>query len=150
MAAVGDDIPLSEGGELLLKRLRIPSGNPLWVLVWGGANALAQVLHKIRNWSDVAELRSKLRVHGISDQDDTSAWIRQQWPEIFYICSVQYMAGVNIPMLPGVGSPVTARANKVVRTALKRVHGLTLYFPLTLTRELGQIPSLIAARGVLE
>ncbi|KAI8711776.1 hypothetical protein NCS52_01441900 [Fusarium sp. LHS14.1] len=88
MAAVGDDIPLSEGGELLLERLTSPDQDPLWVLVWGGVNVLAQVLHRIRNRSDAAELRSKLRVYTISDQDDCGSWIRQQWPEIFYICSV--------------------------------------------------------------
>ncbi|KAL2852377.1 hypothetical protein BJY01DRAFT_244556 [Aspergillus pseudoustus] len=29
-----------------------------------------------------------LRVYAISDQDDTGAFIRLRWPEIFYICSV--------------------------------------------------------------
>ncbi|WAO96531.1 Hypothetical protein NCS54_01420700 [Fusarium falciforme] len=88
MAAVGDDIPLSEGGELLLERLTSPDQDPLWVIVWGGVNVLAQVLQRIRNRSDAAELRSKLRVYTISDQDDCGSWIRQQWPDIFYICSV--------------------------------------------------------------
>ena len=88
MAAVGDDIPLSGGGKLLLERLLYPDDSPLWVLVWGGSNVLAQVLYKIRDRSDAAQLRSKLRVYTISDQYDTGAWIRQQWPDIFYICSV--------------------------------------------------------------
>lgn len=88
MAVVGDDIPLSDGGKLLLERLLYPDDSPLWVLVWGGSNVLAQVLYKIRDRSDAAQLRSKLRVYTISDQDDTGAWIRQQWPDIFYICSV--------------------------------------------------------------
>lgn len=88
MEAVGDHIPLSEGSELLLEQLQKPDERPLWVLVWGGTNVLASVLHKIRNQSDAADLRSKLRVYTISDQDDTGAWIRQQWPDLFYICSV--------------------------------------------------------------
>lgn len=88
MAAVGDNIPLSEGSELLLKSILSSDESPLWVLVWGGTNVLAQVLHKIRQRPDAAQLRSKLRVYTISDQDDTGAWIRQQWPDIFYICSV--------------------------------------------------------------
>lgn len=88
MEAVGDDIPLSEGGNLLLERIMAPSDEPLWVLVWGGTNVLAQVLNKIRHRPDAATLRSKLRVYTISDQDDSGAWIRQQWPDIFYICSV--------------------------------------------------------------
>jgi hypothetical protein len=88
MKAVGDDIPLSEGGELLLQQLTAPSDDPLWVLVWGGINVLAEVLHKIRDRTDAAQLRAKLRVYTISDQDDCGGWIRQQWPEIFYICSL--------------------------------------------------------------
>lgn len=88
MAAVGDDVPLSEGGDHLLARLTSEDPDPLWVLVWGGVNVLAQVLHKIRHRADAAVLRARLRVYTISDQDDCGAWIRQQWPDIFYICSV--------------------------------------------------------------
>lgn len=91
MAAVGDDIPLSSGAQLLLERLEAPSQQPLWVLAWGGTNVLAQVLFKISNEYPAeksATLRSRLRVYAISDQDDTGAWIRARWPEIFYIASV--------------------------------------------------------------
>ncbi|KAL1864916.1 hypothetical protein VTK73DRAFT_5602 [Phialemonium thermophilum] len=88
MAAVGDEIPLSEGGQLLLERLLAPDSRPLWVLVWGGTNVLAQVLHHIRHRPDAADLRARLRVYTISDQDDTGEWIRRQWPDLFYICSV--------------------------------------------------------------
>ncbi|KAM6507183.1 hypothetical protein FALCPG4_018565 [Fusarium falciforme] len=88
MDAVGDDIPLSEGGQLLLDRLTSRDTDPLWVLVWGGVNVLAQVLHHIRDRPDAAALRSNLRVYTISDQDNCGGWIRQQWPDIFYICSV--------------------------------------------------------------
>ncbi|KAK6070338.1 cellulose-binding protein [Seiridium cupressi] len=35
-----------------------------------------------------ASLRSKIRVYAISDQDDTSAWIRAEFPDIFYISSI--------------------------------------------------------------
>ncbi|KAK2021720.1 DUF1593-domain-containing protein [Colletotrichum zoysiae] len=88
MEAVGDGIPLSEGAELLLERLTAREEDPLWVLVWGGVNVLAQVLDKIRNRPYAAKLYGKLRVYTISDQDDCGGWIRQQWPDIFYICSI--------------------------------------------------------------
>ncbi|KAI9041311.1 DUF1593-domain-containing protein [Aspergillus affinis] len=91
MAAVGDGIPLSDGAELLLERLEEDSDQPLWVLAWGGTNVLAQVLYKIHKDSSsekAAELRSRLRVYTVSDQDDTGAWIRHSWPDIFYIASV--------------------------------------------------------------
>ena len=37
---------------------------------------------------DASALRAKLRVYAISDQDDTSAWIRNKYPDIFYISSI--------------------------------------------------------------
>lgn len=88
---VGLDKPLSEGAELLLERVTAPSSEPLWVLVWGGTNVLAQVLLKIQSTysaEEAAALRSKLRVYAISDQDDTGSWIRNTFPDIFYIASV--------------------------------------------------------------
>jgi hypothetical protein len=90
MTAVGKNITLSDGGNLLLKRLQEKSDQPLWVLAWGGTNVLAQVLYKIHDTysaTKAAVLRSRIRVYAISDQDDTSAWIRQQYPDILYISS---------------------------------------------------------------
>ncbi|KAH7155178.1 hypothetical protein B0J13DRAFT_496142 [Dactylonectria estremocensis] len=89
--AVGHDIPLSEGGELLMERIKAPSEDSLWILVWGGTNVLAQVLFKLQETCSEDEftaLRAKLRVYTISDQDDTGAWIRNKFPDIFYIASV--------------------------------------------------------------
>jgi hypothetical protein len=55
---------------------------PLWVLIWGGSADLAQAL-----WKTKAEpaLRRGLRVHAIYDQDSTGPWIRQNFPDVFYI-----------------------------------------------------------------
>ncbi|KAJ5916374.1 hypothetical protein N7504_000389 [Penicillium tannophilum] len=91
MNAVGNNIPLSEGGELLLQSILATTENPLWILCWGGTNVLASVLLKIQNThspADALKLRSKLRVYTISDQDDTGTWIRHHYPDLFYICSV--------------------------------------------------------------
>ncbi|KAK6074946.1 cellulose-binding protein [Seiridium cupressi] len=91
MAAVGDDVPLSDSGKLLLERILVEDDRPLWVLCWGGTNVLAQVLFKIRkDFSDeeAKKLYAKLRVYAISDQDDTGAWIRNNFPTIFYIVSL--------------------------------------------------------------
>ncbi|KAJ5098172.1 hypothetical protein N7532_005173 [Penicillium argentinense] len=90
MKAVGKDVPLSDGGKLLLERLQDDSDQPLWVLGWGGVNVLAQVLYKVHEThseTDAAALRAKLRVYAVSDQDDSGPWIRQQYPDIFYISS---------------------------------------------------------------
>lgn len=91
MAAVGDDIPLSPGGELLYSRILAPSAQPLWILCWGGTNVLASVLYAIDSKftpEDSQRLLSRIRVYAISDQDDTGAWIRNSFPDIFYITSV--------------------------------------------------------------
>ncbi|CRG91803.1 hypothetical protein PISL3812_08857 [Talaromyces islandicus] len=73
MSAINTDVPLSGGGQLLLKRIQTPSNRPLWILCWGGTNVLASVLLEIertRSTSEAVKLRSKLRVYTISDQDD--------------------------------------------------------------------------------
>ncbi|KAL5050879.1 hypothetical protein BDW71DRAFT_215054 [Aspergillus fruticulosus] len=56
--ALDPNIPLSDGAELLIEQLSCSSNDPLWVLCWGGTN------------------------------DDTGLWIRTNYPDIFYICSV--------------------------------------------------------------
>jgi hypothetical protein len=61
---------------------------PLYISVWGGANTLAQALFKIKNTKSVADAKrliSKLRVYTISDQDDSGIWIRNNFPELFFI-----------------------------------------------------------------
>lgn len=88
--ALKPEVPLSEGSALLIERLDV-SENALWVLCWGGVNTLAQALQHLkqtRSDTECAHLRAKLRVYTISDQDDTGMWIRTNFPDIFYICSV--------------------------------------------------------------
>ncbi|KAI8682489.1 hypothetical protein NCS56_00371900 [Fusarium sp. Ph1] len=122
MDAVGDDIPLSEGGELLLERLTSnPQSSELrWVIVWKGVNVLAQVLYRIRNRPDAASLRAKLRVYTISDQDDSGAWIRPQYHEVFYICSVHGWCQYDGATWLGVSAPVHgADQTKVTKEWLK-------------------------------
>ncbi len=89
MAAVGDAKD-TEGSRLLLRALESNDPRPLWVTVWGGANTLAQALHSLRKSrgpEDAARLIAKLRVYTISDQDDSGAWMRREFPRLFYIVS---------------------------------------------------------------
>ncbi|KAI8932405.1 hypothetical protein NX059_010592 [Plenodomus lindquistii] len=91
MTAVGTSIPLSPGASLLYTRITTPSTQPLWILCWGGTNTLASALLKIDDDydpEDAKRLLSRLRVYAISDQDDTGAWIRNSFPDVFYIASV--------------------------------------------------------------
>ncbi|KAH6724803.1 cellulose-binding protein [Leptodontidium sp. MPI-SDFR-AT-0119] len=84
--------PLSEGTELLIQAIdQISTDGCIWVLIWGGANVLAQALleiQKTRTESEVVLFTSKIRVYAISDQDDAGPWIRFNFPKLFYIASV--------------------------------------------------------------
>jgi hypothetical protein len=89
MEGVGDGKD-SPGSDLIVAELERQDERPLWVSVWGGPNTLAQALWKIRKTYTEAEaemLYRKLRVYTISDQDDSGAWIRSNFPDVFYICS---------------------------------------------------------------
>jgi hypothetical protein len=89
MQGVGDGKD-SEGSEWILEALEREDDRPLWISVWGGVNTLAQALHQIdrtRSPDEIRRLISKLRVYTISDQDDSGAWIRKTFPDLFYIVS---------------------------------------------------------------
>lgn len=92
---VGDDKD-SGGSERIIECLQKQDDRPLWVLVWGGPNVLAQALYKIDKTMEAPEkekLLKKLRVYTISDQDDSGPWIRKHFPEVFYIVSPGTWAG---------------------------------------------------------
>jgi hypothetical protein len=89
MAAVGEG-KNSAGANLLLAAAEKNDERPLWVCAWGGANTLAQALfeaRKTRSTAQAQKIVSKLRVYAISDQDDAGAWLRREFPELFYIVS---------------------------------------------------------------
>lgn len=92
MQAVGEGMD-SEGSNHLIEVLKRDDERPVWVLVWGGPNCLAQALWKIQKTHTAAEtaaLVSKLRVYAISDQDDSGMWIRKTFRDLFYIVSPGY------------------------------------------------------------
>lgn len=89
MKAVGKGMD-SDGSELIIKAVDSKDTRPVWVLVWGGPNCLAQALWKVKNTRNVKEIErfvSKLRVYTISDQDDSGPWIRKTFPSLFYVAS---------------------------------------------------------------
>lgn len=89
MHAVGDTMD-SPGSELIIQEVDKNDARPLWVLVWGGPNCLAQALYKVkknRSASQLAKFVAKLRVYAISDQDDSGPWIRKTFPDLVYIAS---------------------------------------------------------------
>ena len=95
MNAVGQGMD-SPGSELIIQAVDRNDPRPVWVLVWGGPNCLAQALWKVRMTrtpDDVAKFVAKLRVYTISDQDDSGPWLRKTFPNLFYITSPGIHAG---------------------------------------------------------
>lgn len=89
MKGVGEGMD-SEGSDWIIKVLEDEDERPLWIATWGGVNTLAQALHKIKatkSEKEAKRLIAKLRVYTISDQDDSGIWIRNNFPELFYIVS---------------------------------------------------------------
>lgn len=87
MGGVGDGKD-SEGSEWIIKTLEENDNRPLWVCAWGGPNTLAQALFKLKKTKSTEELKrlvQKLRVYTISDQDDSGIWMRNNFPDLFYI-----------------------------------------------------------------
>jgi hypothetical protein len=89
MLGVGEDMN-SEGSDWIIKVLEENDDRPLWISVWGGVNTLAQALYtieKTKSEEEAKRLMAKLRVYTISDQDDSGIWIRNNFPDLFYIVS---------------------------------------------------------------
>jgi len=89
LTSVGPD-QSSGGSRLLVEAVDRVDPRPVWVSIWGGPNTLAQALRDVRASRPPAEVEkfvAKLRVYAISDQDDSGAWIRREFPKLFYIVS---------------------------------------------------------------
>ncbi len=74
----------TEGSEWIVARARIADPRPLWVLVWGGLDDLAQALH------DAPDILPKLRVYFIGGPNKmwsthAYSYIEQQHPKLWMI-----------------------------------------------------------------
>ncbi|CAI6341052.1 unnamed protein product [Periconia digitata] len=72
----GEDLP--PGSAALIEAVDA-SEEPLYVQLWGGANALAAALWSVnqtRSAHEIAVFTSRLRIYSISDQDDAGPWAR--------------------------------------------------------------------------
>jgi cellulose-binding protein len=119
----------SEGADWIIRMLEKNDDRPLWISVWGGANTLAQALHKLRATKTAAEtdrLVAKLRVYTISDQDDSGPWIRKNFPNLFYIVSpgghygVATWTGIN-NVISGIDNSTIS--NKWLAENIQQGHG---------------------------
>ena len=99
MKAVGDG-KSSEGSELIIKAVDKDDPRPVWFAVNAGANTLAQALWDVRRTRTEEECRkfvSKIRVYDDAGQDNASAWICHEFPDIFYIRSKTQVFGLFGP-----------------------------------------------------
>lgn len=84
----------SSGSELIITLADQQDERPLWVLVWGGGNTLAQSIWKVQQERTPEQLKAflrKLRVYTITDQDrpqrggspefSSHFWMRQKFAE---------------------------------------------------------------------
>lgn len=116
MKGVGENND-SEGSQWLIDVLEKPDPRPLWVSVWGGTNTLAQALFRLKQTKSEAELTAlvqKLRIYTISDQDDSAAWIRKTFPQLFYIVSP---GGYGAATWTGINSVVKGIDNRTISNA---------------------------------
>ena len=119
----------TEGSDWIIQELQKADERPLWISTWGGVNTLAQALYKIRQTEtaqEVDRLIAKLRVYTISDQDDTGIWIRNEFPDLFYIVSPgdhygsATWTGINTP-IQGVDN--TTISNDWLAQNIQQGHG---------------------------
>ncbi len=88
----------SPGSEHIVNMLKKDDDRNLWILIWGGANTLAQSVFDIMNseldagTKDI--LLSKIRAYDIAGQDDAGGWIAHHYPTIFYMRSVYQYRGM--------------------------------------------------------
>ena len=95
MAATGPD-KMSPGAEAIVRAGDRDDPRPIWICLWGGSNTLAQALIHLRTTrphDEVDKFVAKLRVFGISDQDDAGFWIRREFPDLFYVVEPSSQAG---------------------------------------------------------
>lgn len=74
----------TEGSDWIVKSARMKSSHPLWVLVWGGLDDLAQALH------DAADIQDKIKVYWIGGPNkkwsaNSYAYIVENFPDLWFI-----------------------------------------------------------------
>ena len=89
----------TEGSNWMIQVVDRPDPRPVWMLFWGGPHELAQALWRVekeRGKAGVQEFISRIRVHAIADQDNTAFWIKEHYPELFYITSSLVFRGMYV------------------------------------------------------
>lgn len=85
----------TEGSKHIIRVLLDDDPRPVWVQAWGGTNTIAQALSILKRDYSLQQQEkalNKLKIFAIADQDETSKWIRENYPNLFYIRSYQFTA----------------------------------------------------------
>jgi len=95
----------TEASELIIDCVEKDDARPVWLLFCSGTTDLAQALWKItseRDKSYVENFIKKLRIFAVGDRDSSSEWIKENYPQLFYItahrkgaCRGMYKGGEN-------------------------------------------------------
>lgn len=88
----------SDGSRLIIQAVDNDDERPVWLLIWGGANTVAQALWTVQQTRSDAEIEKfiqKVRVIDLAAQDDAGAWIAHTFPEIFMIRNVLTYKGMS-------------------------------------------------------
>lgn len=107
----------SEASRRIIAAVDSPDPRPVWVAIWGGASPLAQALWKVRatrSPDEVEAFVSKLRVYSISDQDDTGAWMRANFPRLFWVSSIHAMSQYRLSTWVGISAEKRGADQKIV------------------------------------
>jgi hypothetical protein len=126
----------TEGSNWIIRVVDGADARPVNVSIWGGATDLAQALWRVRNdrtSSQLAAFLAKLRIHSIGDQDDTSPWIRQQFPTLWYIHDLYEADKFQSPYRGMyLGGDTSIRSGTWVSTHVRTNHGpLGALYPAT-------------------
>jgi len=87
----------SEASEWIIKVLDRDDPRPVWFSIWGGPRELAQAIWNVqttRSAKELANLKRKIRVHSIADQDRTAGWVKENHPDVFWIYSNRLFRGI--------------------------------------------------------
>jgi hypothetical protein len=111
MTSVGEG-KSTEGSQHIISVVDKRDDRPIWINIWGAPTDLAQALWDVshsRSKEEVDAFVGRLRVYDIGGQDDCGGWICHNFPEIFWLRSVDMFQAISVriarPFPPHVTGP---------------------------------------------
>jgi hypothetical protein len=121
MAGMSDACDV-DGSNIVITAVDRDDARAVWVRLLGRANCLAQALRTVkrtRSEEDVPTFVLKIRVYAISDQDDATMWIRETFPDLYYIVSPRPYSLSDWYGVKGVGDVPRADKSKIELSSLR-------------------------------